>query len=109
MAQFGGVLVYYSETATWFKTPLFFLMIRRPPRSTLFPYTTLFKRRSQGGNPGLLPPPDPGFLRSGSEDQPLREQMLLAHLDTLPLTTGATRFEVCQPRSYLSPAPPNYK
>src|SRR2546425_2900673 len=26
--------------------PFFFLMIRRPPRSTLFPYTTLF--RSQG-------------------------------------------------------------
>src|SRR2546422_722374 len=26
---------------------LFFLMIRRPPRSTLFPYTTLF--RSRGG------------------------------------------------------------
>src|SRR3712207_8939566 len=27
----------------------FFLMIRRPPRSTLFPYTTLF--RSRGGVP----------------------------------------------------------
>src|SRR3712207_5669640 len=27
--------------------PVFFLMIRRPPRSTLFPYTTLF--RSDGG------------------------------------------------------------
>src|SRR6266511_4109721 len=27
----------------------FFLMIRRPPRSTLFPYTTLF--RSRGGHP----------------------------------------------------------
>src|SRR5690242_21631528 len=27
----------------------FFLMIRRPPRSTLFPYTTLF--RSYGGTP----------------------------------------------------------
>src|SRR3712207_8271879 len=27
----------------------FFLMIRRPPRSTLFPYTTLF-RSSHGGN-----------------------------------------------------------
>src|SRR3989454_5074918 len=27
----------------------FFLMIRRPPRSTLFPYTTLF--RSSRGNP----------------------------------------------------------
>src|SRR5256885_13110858 len=31
----------------------FFLMIRRPPRSTLFPYTTLF--RSQSSN--LLEPP----------------------------------------------------
>src|SRR5690348_17911622 len=37
-------------------TVLFFLMIRRPPRSTLFPYTTLF--RSGGGDaaPGPLTP-----------------------------------------------------
>src|SRR5256885_9725204 len=27
----------------------FFLMIRRPPRSTLFPYTTLFRSSSQSG------------------------------------------------------------
>src|SRR2546430_11371165 len=27
----------------------FFLMIRRPPRSTLFPYTTLFRSRHRGG------------------------------------------------------------
>src|SRR5476651_574248 len=27
---------------------LFFLMIRRPPRSTLFPYTTLFRSNAQG-------------------------------------------------------------
>src|SRR5258707_5944975 len=27
----------------------FFLMIRRPPRSTLFPYTTLFRSRAQPG------------------------------------------------------------
>src|SRR5258705_10289735 len=26
----------------------FFLMIRRPPRSTLFPYTTLFRSQQQG-------------------------------------------------------------
>src|SRR3712207_8931430 len=26
-------------------------MIRRPPRSTLFPYTTLFRSRPRGGNP----------------------------------------------------------
>src|SRR3712207_7916440 len=30
-------------------------MIRRPPRSTLFPYTTLF--RSPAGRPTLSPPP----------------------------------------------------
>src|SRR3712207_7871870 len=27
----------------------FFLMIRRPPRSTLFPYTTLFRSQPGGG------------------------------------------------------------
>src|SRR5687767_15489256 len=27
---------------------LFFLMIRRPPRSTLFPYTTLFRSQQRG-------------------------------------------------------------
>src|SRR5436309_12611300 len=31
----------------------FFLMIRRPPRSTLFPYTTLFRSRARA------PPPQP--------------------------------------------------
>src|SRR5215813_5314091 len=39
----------------------FFLMIRRPPRSTLFPYTTLF--RSQPGR--THPPPPRAFAASG--------------------------------------------
>src|SRR5688572_33418221 len=30
-----------------FLSSLFFLMIRRPPRSTLFPYTTLFRSEDQ--------------------------------------------------------------
>src|SRR6476660_10161095 len=30
-----------------FRSVCFFLMIRRPPRSTLFPYTTLFRPRAQ--------------------------------------------------------------
>src|SRR3989442_9535101 len=30
----------------------FFLMIRRPPRSTLFPYTTLFRSLELGGDLG---------------------------------------------------------
>src|SRR5439155_10490943 len=38
-----------------FSLSLFFLMIRRPPRSTLFPYTTLFRShhviRHQGREP----------------------------------------------------------
>src|SRR3712207_8158562 len=29
---------------------LFFLMIRRPPRSTLFPYTTLFRSRARNSS-----------------------------------------------------------
>src|SRR2546430_7629697 len=31
----------------------FFLMIRRPPRSTLFPYTTLFRSQEVAGTSGL--------------------------------------------------------
>src|SRR5256884_8177380 len=34
--------------------PFFFLMIRRPPRSTLFPYTTLFRSRFIVGAAGAL-------------------------------------------------------
>src|SRR3970282_2779462 len=38
----------------------FFLMIRRPPRSTLFPYTTLFRSRRWRWRPLRLPsPPGP--------------------------------------------------
>src|SRR3712207_7622776 len=37
---------------------LFFLMIRRPPRSTLFPYTTLFRSRwhARGSADGVAQP-----------------------------------------------------
>src|SRR5690606_41352558 len=37
-----------------FSAAVFFLMIRRPPRSTLFPYTTLFRSR-----PAVAQPPSP--------------------------------------------------
>src|ERR1041384_5958600 len=46
----GRSLVARSEEHTselqslaYLACPLFFVMIRRPPRSTLFPYTTLFR------------------------------------------------------------------
>src|SRR5712672_3855630 len=43
----------------------FFLMIRRPPRSTLFPYTTLFRSRwrSDGSTPDRRRPPRARRLR----------------------------------------------
>src|SRR5690349_23407919 len=43
-----------SEYAPKAYSPVFFLMMRRPPRSTLFPYTTLF-RSPPGALPGGLP------------------------------------------------------
>src|SRR2546421_7184702 len=36
---------------TLFSFIFFFLMIRRPPRSTLFPYTTLFRSRNPAPSP----------------------------------------------------------
>src|SRR5437588_4234582 len=37
----------------------YFLMMRRPPRSTLFPYTTLFRSAVPSGPPARLLVPDP--------------------------------------------------
>src|SRR5215831_6507527 len=47
-----GIVSLLSPRLSFF----FFLMIRRPPRSTLFPYTTLFRSR-------------PGVVRRHSHDQ----------------------------------------
>src|SRR6266536_5183437 len=41
----------------------FFLMIRRPPRSTLFPYTTLFRSRRWRPAPARRPRAAPGTPR----------------------------------------------
>src|SRR3712207_7766981 len=46
-------------------TTFFFLMIRRPPRSTLFPYTTLFRS------------PHPGGVGLGLQPQPVRLRLHL--------------------------------
>src|SRR5437773_5249019 len=48
--------------------PLFFLLIRRPPRSTLFPYTTLFRSAHQRGAERLeRRNPCHDFVRVGGE------------------------------------------
>src|SRR3712207_8481658 len=50
----------------------FFLMIRRPPRSTLFPYTTLFRSMPQSSS-------------GGRQWRPLRHQSLVEKAQYRPL------------------------
>src|SRR6267143_2331936 len=53
-------------TTTFFlSSNFFFLMIRRPPRSTLFPYTTLFRSRCP-----RLRGPGRGRCRGGCRTRP---------------------------------------
>src|SRR5205085_12183373 len=45
-----NILTHYTSSRSPFRNPLaplFFLLTRRPPRSTLFPYTTLFRSASR--------------------------------------------------------------
>src|SRR5215218_10956065 len=46
----------------------FFLMIRRPPRSTLFPYTTLFRSSRPARAPGPRPRSGSLWPRDRSEE-----------------------------------------
>src|SRR5207244_11978242 len=50
----------------------FFLMLRRPPRSTLFPYTTLFRSQARGA--GSRP------FGDRDRDRPLRSAVRLEHV-----------------------------
>src|SRR2546429_8939331 len=60
-------ILLFSYDAYIFVLYFFFLMIRRPPRSTLFPYTTLFRshRSTSGSGPAPIPaaPPRPRARR----------------------------------------------
>src|SRR3712207_9238499 len=54
----------------------FFLMIRRPPRSTLFPYTTLFRslgrgQQQPGAHGSLLQRPEDGLQERRAVGRPL--------------------------------------
>src|SRR5256885_16075657 len=71
------MLTYLYTICSFF---FFFLMIRRPPRSTLFPYTTLFRSRAgpdrgrhrppaPAGTAGAAPPP-PATARAGQPEPP---------------------------------------
>src|SRR3712207_7719040 len=64
-----------------FYRSFFFLMIRRPPRSTLFPYTTLFRsrpwHRQEGGDrdaAGLRALRELRDLRPPADERPARSE-----------------------------------
>src|SRR5215204_7732262 len=79
------VLCFRVDTLDVFLLHLlfFFLMIRRPPRSTLFPYTTLFRsgRTGQGAPAHHHPRRHPGGGREADsargEGDPLSPRRLL--------------------------------
>src|SRR5690348_17985944 len=58
-------------------------MIRRPPRSTLFPYTTLFRSRADIPRGGAAPALPPLVRASGGGDARARRRQVRRH--------GATR------------------
>src|SRR3989442_3808832 len=68
--------------------PFFFLMIRRPPRSTLFPYTTLF--RSNFKIDGAIYFPNSLLSFSGSSDA---NGYMLLIADKINFTGNSTRSE----------------
>src|ERR1039458_3350001 len=77
-----GCAPVLMATATNMSFPLifFFLMIRRPPRSTLFPYTTLFRSQYHSLCPRLAPgSARRGELRLRSEEH-TSELQSLRHL-----------------------------
>src|SRR2546425_9642221 len=61
-------------------------MIRRPPRSTLFPYTTLFRSLTAGaggGEGGFFAPPAPPTVTGGVAVNPVRSGEHTSELQSL--------------------------
>src|SRR5206468_10649385 len=74
-----SVFLHFSLSLSFFV--LFFLMIRRPPRSTLFPYTTLF--RSGRHVPGRVERGAAG-LQSRHVQRLVEDPAWMAHADVRP-------------------------
>src|SRR2546427_4731831 len=101
----------------------FFLMIRRPPRSTLFPYTTLFRSRPRwiaaspsslssfesACQPWSVPPPSPHTLRSEEHTSELQSQSnlvcrLLLEKKKLTPPRGRSTYRTATSRADYGPA-----
>src|SRR5215510_5588029 len=75
----------------------FFLMIRRPPRSTLFPYTTLFRSTPPAS---VAPEPSPVLARAVETLPGFVRPEFLARLEALPRPA---------PRSASAPSGPSIR
>src|SRR3989442_12252457 len=86
----GDATPLYSQSTLMALTSLFvffFLMIRRPPRSTLFPYTTLFRSRCStalSGSTSRLPGRGRGAWMPSGGGKPLRSEEHTSELQSRP-------------------------
>src|SRR5206468_11796633 len=66
-------IIVFIHSYNFFSLFFFFLMIRRPPRSTLFPYTTLFRSDVYGPNVPLMMGINRTPMAFGERIQPLEQ------------------------------------
>src|SRR5438309_4275100 len=80
----------------------FFLMIRRPPRSTLFPYTTLFRSTTPAASPSAPPawPPGPQRAPTASACAPYREDRKSTRLNSSHSSISYAVFCLKKKKSY---------
>src|ERR1017187_5309449 len=84
-------------------------MIRRPPRSTLFPYTTLFRSPGVPASPGLVvpgdpPPPPPRVRLPSGADWPVPPAV--SALPPAPPETGLSSLHASSDSPFAPPPPP---
>src|SRR3712207_8716705 len=72
-------------------------MIRRPPRSTLFPYTTLFRSRDEAGGVGL----DDLADAHGSPFSCRKQEPILAPVTSATASRSEEHTSELQSRQYL--------
>src|SRR3712207_7609054 len=77
----------------------FFLMIRRPPRSTLFPYTTLF-RSAQCNHKGLSKR-EIGGLKSNAQKATRQQKQRKSFKDPMLLARSEEHTSELQSRQYI--------
>src|SRR5205823_13125123 len=98
------VVVYFSYTheersPPWL--PLFLLMIRRPPRSTLFPYTTLFRSLNAWERAGA-DASSAGMVDAGFENQKELTKMQLDNQKEIAEMQNETQKEIAGIQSATS-------